>query len=361
MSISPDAAAASAGPAPPAPAGTNRAAVLPRPRTIELRELPIPQPGEREVLVEVRSVGVCGSDVHYYEEGRIGDFVVHAPLVLGHEASGVVTRQGPGASRIPLGTLVAIEPGVPCRGCPQCRAGRYNLCPDVRFLATPPVDGAFTRYLAVPEDFCYPVPESLSADTAALIEPLSVGIWACRKAAIGLGDSVLVTGAGPIGLLTALTARACGAVPVVCDISPERLERAGRLGLPEIVDLRREDLSRLAPYDAFIECTGAADLPGAGLRTLKAAGRAVLVGMSAADEVRLPLSVLQSRELTVAGSFRYANTYPAAIELAASGAVPLADLIDAVFPLDRAEQALQVTRRDPTVLKAVVHPAETSR
>jgi L-iditol 2-dehydrogenase len=360
MSVPPSAAAASAGPTPPFPAGTNRAAVLPKPGTIQLKELPIPRPGEREVLVEVRSVGVCGSDVHYYEEGRIGDFVVRAPLVLGHEASGTVAGHGPGASRLPLGTLVAIEPGVPCRRCPQCRVGRYNLCPDVRFLATPPIDGAFTRYLAVPEDFCYPVPESLSADTAALVEPLSVGIWACRKACIGLGDHVLVTGAGPIGLLAALAARAHGAVPTVCDINPERLARAARLGLQRTVDLRREDLAALGPYDAFIECTGAVGVPGAGLRTLKAAGRAVLVGMSAADEVRLPLSVLQARELTVTGSFRYASTYPAAIELAASGAVPLADLVDAVFPLDRAEEALQVTRRDPTLLKVVVHPTETS-
>ena len=338
--------------------GPNQAAVLVRPREIRLEEVPVPRPGEREVLVEVRSVGVCGSDIHYYEEGRIGDFVVRAPLVLGHEAAGVVVEPGPGARRLQPGTLVAIEPGVPCRSCPQCRMGGYNLCPDVRFLATPPVDGAFTRYLSVPEDFCYPVPESLSADAAALIEPLSVGVWASRRAAVALGDRVLVTGAGPIGLLCALAARAAGAEPAICDINPDRLDRARRLGLPAAIDLREKPLSALGPYDAFLECTGAEGVAGAGLAALRPAGHAVLVGMSASDELRLPLSLVQTRELVVTGSFRYANTYPAAITLAASGAIDLCQLVDAVFPLDRAEEALLATRRDPSMIKVVVHPSE---
>jgi L-iditol 2-dehydrogenase len=339
--------------------GPNHAAVLHKPREIRLQEAPVPRPGEREVLVEVRSVGVCGSDVHYYEEGRIGDFVVRSPLVLGHEASGVVVERGPGA-RLELGTLVAIEPGVPCRGCPQCRTGHYNLCADVRFLATPPVDGAFTRYLAAPEDFCYPVPGSLSADAAALIEPLSVGVWACRRADVALGDRVLVTGAGPIGLLCALVARAAGAEPAICDINPDRLARARRLGLPVAIDLRDVSLTELGSYDAFIECSGASGVAGAGLAALRPAGHAVLVGMSASDDLTLPLSLLQTRELVITGSFRYANTYPAAIALAASGVVGLDELVDAVFPLDRAEEALKATRGNPALIKVVVHPSAGS-
>jgi L-iditol 2-dehydrogenase len=336
----------------------NRAAVLHRPGTIRLEDIPVPTPGEREVLVEIRSVGVCGSDVHYYQEGRIGNFVVSAPLVLGHEAAGVVAGAGPHANRLAAGTLVAIEPGVPCRACPQCRTGRYNLCPDVRFLATPPVHGAFARYLAVPEDFCYPVPPSLPDDAAALIEPLSVGVWACWKAGVGLGDQVLVTGAGPIGLLTALTAIAAGAVPTVCDINPDRLARAARLGITRTADLRDRQPPELGTFDALIECSGAAGVAAAGLAALRPAATAVLVGMSAEDELRLPLSLLQTRELTVTGSFRYANTYPAAIALAASGAVPLGRLVDAVFPLDRVEEALRATHDDPSLIKVVVHPNE---
>lgn len=317
----------------------------------------MPRPGVGEVLVQVQSVGVCGSDVHYFEHGRIGDFVVRSPLVLGHEASGVVVDTGPGVEGLAPGTLVAIEPGVPCRACAQCRSGRYNLCPDVRFLATPPIDGAFTRYLTAPVDFCYAVP-SLSPDAAALIEPLSVGVWACRRANVGVGDRVLVTGAGPIGLLTALVARASGAAITICDINPKRLDRAEQLGAGETVDLRERELRELGPYDAFVECTGVDGMAAAGLATLRPAGSAVLVGMSSSDELTLPLSLLQTRELTVTGSFRYANTYPAAVALATSGAVPLDDLVDATFPLSQVAEALQATRRNPSLIKVIVHPEE---
>ena len=339
----------------------NLAAVLDRPGSVRVEERPVPVPGPREVLVRIASVGVCGSDVHYFREGRIGDFVVTAPLVLGHEASGRVVELGPGASGPPAGTLVAIEPGVPCRHCDQCRAGRYNLCPYVRFLATPPVDGAFTGYLAVPEDFCYPVPESMSPDEAALIEPLSVGVWACRKAGVRAGDQVLVAGAGPIGLVTALVAGASGARVTICDVNPARLKRAADLGVAVTADLRHRELSGLGPASSFIECTGADGLAGQGLSALAPAGTAVLVGMSAQDELRLPLSLLQTRELVVTGTFRYANCYPAAIALAASGAVPLASLVDAVFSLRQAQDALQATSHDPSLVKVVVHPLEEVR
>jgi L-iditol 2-dehydrogenase len=336
----------------------NLAAVLDRPGSVRVEERPVPVPGPREVLVEIASVGVCGSDVHYYREGRIGDFVVTAPLVLGHEASGRVIELGPGASGPAPGTLVAIEPGVPCRRCDQCRSGRYNLCPDVRFLATPPVDGAFTRYLAVPEDFCHPVPESMSPDEAALIEPLSVGIWACRKAGTRPGDRVLVTGAGPIGLVTALVAGAGGASVTICDINPVRLERAADLGVPATADLRHHELARLGRFSSFIECTGADGLAGQGLAALAPAGTAVLVGMSGQDELRLPLSLLQTRELVVTGTFRYANCYPAAIGLAASGAVRLDSLVDAAFGLRETQDALRATTDDPSLVKVVIHPLD---
>jgi L-iditol 2-dehydrogenase len=345
----------------PAQAVANLAAVLDRPGSIRIEQRPVPEPGPREVLVEIASVGVCGSDVHYYREGRIGDFVVTAPLVLGHEASGRVIELGMGATGPAPGTLVAIEPGVPCRHCDQCRSGRYNLCPDVRFLATPPVDGAFTRYLAVPEDFCYPVPESMSADEAALIEPLSVGVWACRKAGTRPGERVLVTGAGPIGLVAALVAGANGASVTICDINPVRLKRAADLGVAATADLRHDDLAGLGPASSFIECTGADGLAGQGLAALAPGGTAVLVGMSAQDDLRLPLSLLQTRELVVTGTFRYANCYPAAIALAASGAVPLRSLVDGIFGLRDAQNALQATTNDPSLVKVVVHPHDEVR
>lgn len=182
---------------PPSPLPTTmRTAVLGEPRAITVEERPVPSPAAGEVLIEVLAVGVCGSDIHYYEHGRIGDLVVRSPLVLGHEASGRVVALGDGVRSLAVGDRVALEPGVPCGACRECRSGRYNLCPDVRFFATPPIDGTFAEFVTLPADFAHRVPDSLSDVEAALIEPLSVGLWSNQKADVGPGDTVLVTGAG---------------------------------------------------------------------------------------------------------------------------------------------------------------------
>lgn len=176
-----------------------RAAVLTDTERFELRDRDRPTPASDEVLVAVRDVGICGSDVHYYERGRIGDHVATDPLILGHESAGVVVEVGADVDSHEPGDRVAMEPGVPCRRCEQCKRGEYHLCPDVEFMATLPDDGAFTEYVAWPADYAYALPDSVSTLEGALCEPLSVGIHACRRADVGVGDSVLVTGAGPIG------------------------------------------------------------------------------------------------------------------------------------------------------------------
>ena len=201
----------------------NRVSVLSPQLDISIEDREVPVPGAHEVLVSVRSVGVCGSDIHYFEHGRIGPYVVDAPVILGHEASGVIVALGSAVRNLTVGTRVAMEPGVPCGVCVECRAGRYNLCPDVVFYATPPVDGAFAEFVTIHEDFAHPVPDSISDDAAALLEPLSVGVWACRKGEVGLGMSLLIAGAGPVGLMTALVARASGATRIVLsDVNPDR-------------------------------------------------------------------------------------------------------------------------------------------
>lgn len=340
----------------------NLAAFLLRPGVIELRPHAVPEPGPGEVLVAIDAVGVCGSDVHYFEDGRIGDFVVTEPLVLGHEAAGRVVACGPGPTRHEAGTRVTIEPGIPCRSCSQCREGHYNLCPFVRFLATPPVHGAFTRYLVVPEDFCYPVPDSLSDDAAALLEPTSVAVAAVRRAGVSLADRVLVTGAGPVGILVAFTAHAVGATATVCDVDPVRLEKAAALGLTDVVNVAETPWSDLGGgFNCLIECSGALDVLRQSLPLLRPRGVAIAVGMSASDDLRLPLSVLQTRELVVTGTFRYANTYQAALELAVAGMVPLDAMVGATFSLSEVESALRCTRADTSVLKAVVHPQPVQR
>ncbi|MFT4085137.1 MAG: NAD(P)-dependent alcohol dehydrogenase [Nocardioides sp.] len=337
------------GPADPVPE-VMRACVLYGVRDVRLEERPVPRPDAGEVLVRVTAVGVCGSDTHYFREGRIGPYVVDEPLVLGHEAAGTVAAVGEGVDPGLVGERVSIEPQRPCRRCAPCKQGRYNLCERIEFFATPPVDGAFCDYVVVPADFAHPVPEAVSEHAAALLEPLSVGIAAVRKADMTPGSRVLVTGAGPVGLICAGVARVFGAVEVVVsDPVAERRTAALEYGATTVLG-PGEDAG--GGFDAFIDCSGAPAAVRAGIGATAPAGRVVLVGMGA-DEMALPVPIVQNRELVVTGVFRYANTWPLAIELAATGRIDLDSLVTHVFGLDRVAEALEADRL-PGALKAVV-------
>lgn len=329
---------------------SNASAVLHGPGDLRIEDRPMPEPGAGQVLVRVAAVGICGSDVHYYDHGRIGGFVVEAPMVLGHESAGRITAVGSGVDPARIGQRVALEPGVPCGHCVHCRAGRYNLCPDVVFFATPPVHGSLAEYVVLDAGFAHPVPAGLTDTQAAMAEPVSVGIWACRKAAVTVGDRVLVIGAGPVGLFAAQAARAFGAASVaVTDLSEHRLAVAAALGLQVV---RPEDADP-GMVDVLLECSGSARALQAAFPRVDRAGRVVLIGMGQ-DEVLLPVSQIQSREIWVTGTFRYANTYPDALQLIASGAVQVDPIVSHSFPLARAEDALLAARTDPTALKSVV-------
>jgi L-iditol 2-dehydrogenase len=334
-----------------------RVSVLRGAGDLAIEERPDPTPAPHEVLVRVVSVGVCGSDVHYFEHGRIGSHVVDSPLVLGHEASGEVVGVGSSVTRLSVGQRVSIEPGVPDFSCGQCLAGRYNLCEDMRFFATPPIDGAFAELVTVHEQFAHPVPDALSDDAAALLEPLSVGLWACRRGAVGAGSRVLVTGAGPVGLVAAQSALALGAASViVTDVNEHRLTMAEELGATGAVDVSSTPVSESGlEVDVLLECSGHPAATADALRVVAPAGHVVLVGMGA-DEMSLPVSRIQERELTLTGTFRYAHTWPTAIALAASGRVQLDRLVTGHYGLEQVRDALTVARTDPHVVKPVVRP-----
>lgn len=336
----------------------NQAAVLYAPHDIRIEERPVPRPGPGEVLIEITAVGVCGSDVHYYEHGRIGSYVVRQPLILGHESAGVVVDVGEGVNKSRIGERVAIEPGIPDGTCQQCRTGHYNLCPNVRFFGTPPIDGAFTNYVTVPDSFAYKLPASMSDEEGALIEPLSVGLWACRKAQLQGADHILVTGAGPIGLLAMKVALALGATEVtMTDVSPQRLEMARKLGATRTVNVARESLADAGvEADVLLECSGNQKALMDGLRCLRPAGKAVAVGMNPGEEISIPMAFLQNREITLTGTFRYANTYADAIALVATGHIDLKPIITGHYTLAETEQALQATKNDPANIKSVVVP-----
>jgi L-iditol 2-dehydrogenase len=335
---------------------SNLAAVMAEIGRIEIRDVPEPQPRPREAVVAIEVVGVCGSDTAYFTHGRIGDWVVDGPLILGHEVSGRVVAVGDAVTRVAVGDRVAIEPGTPCRDCADCLAGRYHLCGRLAFLATPPFDGALVQRIALDERNLFVVPDAMSYEAAAMCEPLSVGIWACRRAALRAGERVLVTGAGPVGILTAQVARAQGASSVVIsDISEFRLSKARQLGFEVEVSGEVPVGPGHEDADVLIECSGAPGVLAQGLWRLRNGGRAAMVGMPKQD-VSLPLSRLNVKEISIALVNRYAHTWPTAISLVASERVDVSALVTHRFPLEQTDDALTLASRVPDSLKAVVYP-----
>lgn len=323
---------------------------------VRVEERPVPVPGPREVLVQIQRVGVCGSDVHYFKQGRIGDFIVREPMILGHESAGVVVSAGDQVTRFNPGDRVTIEPGYTCGKCRYCRSGHYNLCPDVVFMATPPVDGAMAEYVAWPEDFIFPLPDSMTFDDGAMMEPLSVGLWAVERGAVHPGDSVAIFGCGPIGLLTLQAARIAGATTLICvDIEPSRLTRAASLGATATIDDRSRTAveqirammiaqgsdERRAGVDVAFETAGSVPTTRNALAVTRHGGVAVLTGLPSQPMVELDIVSAASKEIDIRGQFRYANRYPPAIALTASGRIDVASLVTHHFSLAEAQQALR--------------------
>lgn len=333
-----------------------RVSVMRAPGEVVVEQRPVPSPRAGEVLVRVAAVGVCGSDVHYYRHGGIGAHAVTDPLVLGHELSGVVVAVGEGVPLERVGDRVAVEPQTPCHRCHECLAGRYNLCLDMRFYATPPVDGAFAEFVVIGSIFAHAIPDTMTDEAAALLEPLSVGIATMRKAGVMPGSRVLIAGAGPIGIICAQVARAFGASEViVTDLVSARRERALAFSATRVIDPAEVDVAELTPaVHAFIDASGAPRAVYDGIRAVGPAGRAVLVGLGVPD-MTLPVEHIQNKEVVVTGVFRYADTWPLAIQLVASGQVDLDSLVSATFGLDDVAAALDADG-DPELLKAVVRP-----
>ena len=316
-----------------------------------MEQRPVPRPGPGDVLIRVSSVGVCGSDTHYYRHGRIGSFVVEAPLVLGHEAAGTIVGVGESVDPSRIGQRVSIEPQRPDPDSAETRRGDYNLCPHMRFYGTPPVDGALCDYVTIGAAYAHPVPDTVSDDAAALCEPLSVGIAAVRKAGIGGGSRVLVAGAGPIGIVVVQVASAYGATDiVVSDLDESRRNQARASGATAALDPTVDEPG--SGFDAFIDASGAPAAVTTGIRALRPAGTVVLVG-SGAESMELPTQLIQNRELVLTGVFRYANTWPEAIALVESGRVNLDAMVTGRFPLESAAEALD-SDRTPGSVKTVV-------
>lgn len=343
--------------------GDNLSLVLYGVEDMRLEQRSKPKPGKNEVLVSMHSVGICGSDVHYLKRGRIGDFIVKAPMVLGHESSGIVAEVGEGVSHLKKGDRVAIEPGVPCRMCDFCKAGRYNLCPDIVFCATPPYDGTLCRFYTHPADFCFKLPDHVSCEEGALLEPLSVGVHACRRAGVTMSDRVLILGAGPIGLVTLLVAKAAGASHIaITDLDDDRLQMATNLGANETFKVESRDAKEVAnsiiekfgQADRTIECTGAESSMQTGIFATKSGGVLVIVGLGK-EVVNLPMVNALCREVDLRGIFRYANCYPIALDLVASGKLDVKPLITHRFKLEQSHEAFKTSGAGTNAIKVMIN------
>ncbi|MDY3920084.1 MAG: NAD(P)-dependent alcohol dehydrogenase [Candidatus Limivivens sp.] len=343
--------------------GTMKVAIMTGIGKMDFTRRPIPVPKEDEVLVKVEYVGVCGSDLHYYENGRIGDYIVEPPFVLGHEAGGTVVEVGKDVRHLKVGDRVALEPGKTCGTCEFCRTGRYNLCPDVVFFATPPVDGVFQEYVAHEANLCFKLPEHVSTLEGALIEPLAVGFHAARQGGAQAGQTAVVTGSGCIGLVTMMALKAMGVSKVyVVDIMDKRLEKALELGADGVINSRTSDLveemKKLTDgkgCDLAIDTSGVALCVNQGIQMLKKGGTLVMVGYSASGEMTLSTSLATDKELTIKTIFRYRHIYPMAIDAVAAGKVDLKHLATHFFDLDDIQNAMDTSVKNKAdIVKSVI-------
>jgi L-iditol 2-dehydrogenase len=330
---------------------------------IAFEQRPIPRVKKDGALVKLEYVGICGSDLHYYGSGAIGKNIVKPPFVLGHEAGGVVVEVGSEVKTLKVGDKVALEPGIGCGRCEFCTTGRYHLCPDVIFFATPPIDGVFQEYVAHPAALCFKIPENMDTMEAALIEPLAVGFHAANRGEAHVGQQAIVFGAGCIGLMTMMALRAEGISRVyVVDVMDKRLAKARELGAVGVINAKQADvveaareLSGGAGFDLAIETAGTEVTTRAAIEVVKKGSNVVLVGYSASGEMKLPTSLVLDKELNLKGIFRYHHIYPMAIDAVAGGKVNPKGVVSNVFAFDDLQNAMDSSLANKAeIIKGVI-------
>ena len=330
-----------------------------------IKEIEVPEVGEKEVLVQLEYVGICGSDVHYFHHGNCGAYKVNLEedYMLGHECAGTVVEVGANVKDLKVGDKVALEPGITCGQCEFCKAVKYNLCPDVVFLATPPVQGCYEEYIAFPENMCFKLPENMTTKEGCLIEPLSVGFHAANQGDVQVGESVVILGAGCIGLVTLLACKAHGAGNIiVADIVDARLEKAKELGATHVINSKEvnalEEIARLTGgkgADKVFETAGSPITIAQTAFAVKRGGTITLVGLSAQEEINYNFAQIMDKEATIKSVFRYRNIYPKAIEAVSAGAIDVNGIVTHEFDLEHIQEAFEEAINNKTdLVKAVI-------
>lgn len=331
------------------------ALVLERKDELSMRDIALDEPlGPRDVRIALRTVGVCGSDVHYYSHGRIGPFVVNEPMILGHEAAGEIVEVGGDVRELKVGDRVCMEPGVPDPSSRASRLGKYNLDPKVRFWATPPVHGVLRPTVVHPVDFTFRLPDNVSYAAGAMVEPLAIGMHAATKAEIAPGDLAVVIGAGPIGMVTAIAALAGGCSRVlISDVQEPKLALAEKLGAVTGVDVRSRKLTDAVMAetddwgaDVVFEASGNERAAAEVFDLIRPGGRVVYVGMPG-EPIRYDVVAAQIKEARVEHVFRYAHVYPRTVAMLASGQIDVAPLITDTFAFADSIEAFDFARNMP--------------
>lgn len=317
--------------------GKMKVAVMTGIRKMEIEERDIPIPKDDEVLVKIEYVGICGSDMHFFEAGRVGNWIVKDPLVLGHESGGTVVEVGSKVTGLKAGDRVALEPGVGCGECEMCKKGLYNLCKDMDFMAVPGQrDGVFLEYYAHPAKMCFKLPDNVSTMEGGLMEPLSVGLHAVDISHAKMGQSAAVLGCGCIGLVTVMALKAAGIDEIYAiDVLDKRLQKAKELGAMEIINGRETDaveyIRSIGGVDLVYETAGAEFTTLQTAKMVKKGGAVTLVGMCANSEITYDIGSLSAAEARLYTVFRYRNLYPKAIKLVSQGKIPIKSIVSHVF------------------------------
>ena len=339
-----------------------KAAFLEKPGEIYLKEVDIPVFDDHEVLINIKETGICGSDLHYYKEGRVGANVIREPHILGHESAGIVVETGKNVTHLKPGDRVTIEPGLPCLSCEFCLQGRYNLCVDVHFMGAPPYPGTFREYIAHDSRFVYKLPDHVSYTQGALAEPFAVAYNCLMSANIFPGMNLHIIGAGPIGLACLEMAPVFGITKIfISDIDPYRLDCAKKMGATEAINGAIEDPVAVLTEatggrlcDSVIEASGSEKGYEIAVHTLKKGGTVAVVGMGK-ETVPIPATMMIRKEATVKGVYRYVNHYKPVIELLSAGKINGENWISHRFKLEEIEKAMVVANdKNENKLKMVV-------
>jgi len=338
--------------------------VLFGPRDLRFQKYDIPVPKPDEALVRIKSVGICGSDIHIYQDGRIGPYIIKEPLILGHECSGEIIEVGSNVRNLRVGDKVIFEPGYPCGKCWYCRHGKYNNCKNVTFMATPPYNGSMVEFMTWPANYLYKMPKDMSFQEGALIEPFCVGLQSARRADFNFGANLVILGSGPIGLMILEAVKTLGAGEIiVVDVIPNRLEMAKKMGADYVINAKENDVEKKVKeltsgegVNFVFEAAGTAKTFNQSVYLARQGGKVILTGIIQENNIPMPMGTIIFRDIDIIPIFRYYNVFEEAINLVAHKRANILPIKTHEYPFEKALEAFETAEKNKEeALKVIIN------